>query len=56
MAATQIDTLSALNIGGTSFNIGEFYLFTATLFIGLLASIIPAIQAARTNISQALSE
>ncbi|OHX67658.1 ABC transporter permease [Flammeovirga pacifica] len=56
IAATQIDTLSALNIGGTAFNSGEIILFASTLGIGFLASVIPAIQAARTNISQALSE
>ncbi|NLR89580.1 MULTISPECIES: ABC transporter permease [Flammeovirga] len=56
IAANQIDTLNALNIGGTAFNTGEIYLFAGTLIIGFIASILPAIQAARTNISQALSE
>ncbi|MBB3701219.1 ABC transporter permease [Flammeovirga yaeyamensis] len=56
IAATQIDTLAALNIGGTSFNSGEIVLFASTIGIGFLASILPALQAARTNISKALSE
>ncbi|MBB6462154.1 ABC transporter permease [Flammeovirga kamogawensis] len=56
IAAHQVDTLATLNIGGTAFVTGEIYLFIGTLIVGFTASIVPAIQAAKTNISQALSE
>lgn len=56
IAGQSIDALQSLNINSLSFTIGELYLFIGTMFIGLLASIVPALQAAKTNISQALSE
>ncbi|WP_044210790.1 ABC transporter permease [Flammeovirga sp. OC4] len=56
VSSTSIDALQSLNISGLSFVIEELYLFLGTLSIGFIASIVPAIQAANTNISQALSE
>ncbi|KXX67485.1 ABC transporter permease [Flammeovirga sp. SJP92] len=56
VASTSIEALQSLNISSFTFTIGELYLFIGTISIGFIASIVPAIQAAKTNISQALSE
>ncbi|MBD0405212.1 ABC transporter permease [Flammeovirga sp. EKP202] len=56
VSSTYIDALQSLNISGLTFTIEELYLFLGTISIGFIASIVPAIQAANTNISQALSE
>ncbi|NME70682.1 ABC transporter permease [Flammeovirga aprica] len=56
ISSMYIDALQSLNINSLSFTIGELYLFIGTISIGFIASIVPAIQAANTNISQALSE
>lgn len=56
IAGQNIEALQSLNIQPLAFTINELYLFIGTISIGFIASVVPAVQAAKTNISQALSE